>query len=197
MWRVRNPPRPRRTCSTRSALSLLTMCLYRQQAKSQCSPSSRLMSTLEKDSPGMRPRFFSQKMAQKLRAEGSRGEQAEDTGGTCSPSALAHVAKPWYGDRLRATDSPCAGRRPAVKQDMEHDPDASERVLRVAPPAREVDALHASEGHQALREGVGPVDPAQRPLRLLLDDGHRADGVEQRVALLGGHNKHVCLGALM
>ena len=42
---------------------LLTTCLNMRQAKSVCSPSSRLMSSLEKVRPGMRPRFFSQKMA--------------------------------------------------------------------------------------------------------------------------------------
>jgi hypothetical protein len=38
---------------------------YRSQAKSQCKPSSRLISSLLKQSPGIRPRFFNQKMAQK------------------------------------------------------------------------------------------------------------------------------------
>ena len=33
--------------------------------KSQCIPSSRLISSLLKHSPGIKPRFFSQKMAQK------------------------------------------------------------------------------------------------------------------------------------
>jgi hypothetical protein len=39
---------------------------YMWQAKSVWRPSSREMSSLEKVRPGMRPRFFSQKMAQKL-----------------------------------------------------------------------------------------------------------------------------------
>ena len=39
--------------------------LCSRQAKSQCSPSSLEMSSLEKVRPGMRPRFFSQKTAQK------------------------------------------------------------------------------------------------------------------------------------
>ena len=39
---------------------------YSRQAKSVCRPSSRLMSSFEKVRPGMRPRFFSQKMEQKL-----------------------------------------------------------------------------------------------------------------------------------
>ena len=34
-------------------------------AKSQCIPSSRLINSLLKQSPGIRPRFFSQKIAQK------------------------------------------------------------------------------------------------------------------------------------
>mmetsp|Transcript_2762 Transcript_2762/g.7158 ORF Transcript_2762/g.7158 Transcript_2762/m.7158 type:complete len:252 (+) Transcript_2762:620-1375(+) len=50
---------------TRSADTRLFIRLCRRQAKSQCRPSSREMSSLEKVRPGMRPRFFSQKMAQK------------------------------------------------------------------------------------------------------------------------------------
>ncbi len=38
---------------------------YRRQAKTQCTPLSRLMSSLLKQSPGIRPNFFNQKMAQK------------------------------------------------------------------------------------------------------------------------------------
>ncbi len=38
---------------------------YRRHAKSQCSPSLRLISSLLKQRPGIRPRFLSQKMAQK------------------------------------------------------------------------------------------------------------------------------------
>ena len=37
---------------------------YVAQAKSQCSPSSREINSLEKVSPGIKPRFLSQKMAQ-------------------------------------------------------------------------------------------------------------------------------------
>ena len=37
--------------------------LYMRQAKSVCIPSSREMSSLENVRPGMRPRFFSQKIA--------------------------------------------------------------------------------------------------------------------------------------
>lgn len=44
-------------------------CLYSRHAKSVCRPSSREMSSLENVSPGMRPRFFNQKMAQKLQRE--------------------------------------------------------------------------------------------------------------------------------
>ena len=43
----------------------LTILEYSRHAKSQCIPSSRLMSSFEKHSPGMRPLFLSQKMAQK------------------------------------------------------------------------------------------------------------------------------------
>lgn len=39
---------------------------YRRHAKSQCNPSSREISSLEKVSPGIKPRFFSQKIEQKL-----------------------------------------------------------------------------------------------------------------------------------
>ena len=38
---------------------------YSRHAKSQCRPSSREMSSLEKVSPCIRPRFLSQKMEQK------------------------------------------------------------------------------------------------------------------------------------
>ena len=40
--------------------------VYNMHAKSQCMPSSRLMSSLEKLRPGIKPRFLSQKMEQKL-----------------------------------------------------------------------------------------------------------------------------------
>ena len=49
----------------RSAGNLLTSLEWRRHAKSQCRPSSRLMSSFEKQRPGMRPLFFSQKIAQK------------------------------------------------------------------------------------------------------------------------------------
>jgi len=50
----------------RSFVSLLFKCLYRRHAKSVCIPSSREINSFEKVRPGMRPRFFSQKIAQKL-----------------------------------------------------------------------------------------------------------------------------------
>ena len=37
---------------------------YSKHAKSQCNPSSRLMSSLENVKPRINPRFFSQKIAQ-------------------------------------------------------------------------------------------------------------------------------------
>jgi hypothetical protein len=40
--------------------------LYKRHAKSQWSPSSLDISSFEKVKPGIRPLFFSQKMAQKL-----------------------------------------------------------------------------------------------------------------------------------
>jgi hypothetical protein len=49
----------------RDSGSLLISFEYRRHVKSQCSPSSRLISSLLKQSPGIRPRFFNQKMAQK------------------------------------------------------------------------------------------------------------------------------------
>ena len=48
-----------------SSDGLWTRCLYIKQAKSQCRPSSRLMSSFEKVSPGISPLFFSQKIAAK------------------------------------------------------------------------------------------------------------------------------------
>lgn len=50
---------------TVSSGSLLSRSSYRRQAKSQCKPSSREMSSLEKVNPGINPLFLSQKMAQK------------------------------------------------------------------------------------------------------------------------------------
>jgi len=43
---------------------LLFKCLYKRQAKSVCIPSSLEINSLEKVSPGMRPLFFIQKIAQ-------------------------------------------------------------------------------------------------------------------------------------
>ncbi len=45
--------------------SLLISFEYKRHTKSQCNPSSQLISSLLKQSPGIRPRFFNQKMAQK------------------------------------------------------------------------------------------------------------------------------------
>ena len=44
---------------------LISFEYYRRHAKSQCIPSSRLISSLLKHSPRIKPHFFSQKMAQK------------------------------------------------------------------------------------------------------------------------------------
>src|SRR5690606_41966952 len=49
---------------TRASVSLFSSMEYSKQAKSQCSPSSREMSSLEKVKPGIKPRFFSQKIEQ-------------------------------------------------------------------------------------------------------------------------------------
>uniref|UniRef100_A0AAG5D4I2 Uncharacterized protein n=1 Tax=Anopheles atroparvus TaxID=41427 RepID=A0AAG5D4I2_ANOAO len=51
---------------TRSRVGFCTRYLNIRQAKSQCRPSSREISSFEKVKPGIRPRFFSQKMAAKL-----------------------------------------------------------------------------------------------------------------------------------
>ena len=67
------------TCSTRSRDRRFLRCEYRQHAKSQCRPSSRLMSTLEKDSPGIRQRFFNQKMEQKEPEKWMPSTQAKPT----------------------------------------------------------------------------------------------------------------------
>ena len=48
-----------------SSGNLLASLLYIKHAKSQCMPSSREISSLENASPGMRPLFFSQNIAQK------------------------------------------------------------------------------------------------------------------------------------
>uniref|UniRef100_K3W711 Uncharacterized protein n=1 Tax=Globisporangium ultimum (strain ATCC 200006 / CBS 805.95 / DAOM BR144) TaxID=431595 RepID=K3W711_GLOUD len=49
---------------TRDSGSLFTSFEYMRHAKSQCRPSSRLMSSFEKLRPGIRPRFLSQKIEQ-------------------------------------------------------------------------------------------------------------------------------------
>mmetsp|Transcript_34634 Transcript_34634/g.81771 ORF Transcript_34634/g.81771 Transcript_34634/m.81771 type:complete len:224 (-) Transcript_34634:367-1038(-) len=54
---------PMMWCSSAS-VSLFSSMLYSRHAKSQCMPSSREISSFEKVSPGMRPRFLSQKIAQ-------------------------------------------------------------------------------------------------------------------------------------
>ena len=72
-----------RRATTRNSISILTVLLilmismirdsgsrltsfeYSRHAKSQCSPSSRQISSLLKLSPGIRPHFLSQKMAKK------------------------------------------------------------------------------------------------------------------------------------
>eukprot|EP00882_Tetradesmus_deserticola_P015003 GHRQ01015970.1.p2 GENE.GHRQ01015970.1~~GHRQ01015970.1.p2 ORF type:complete len:178 (+),score=25.20 GHRQ01015970.1:474-1007(+) len=51
---------------TSASPSLCARRLYSSTAKSVCRPSSLLMSSLLKVSPGMSPRFLSQKIAQKL-----------------------------------------------------------------------------------------------------------------------------------
>mmetsp|Transcript_78952 Transcript_78952/g.190910 ORF Transcript_78952/g.190910 Transcript_78952/m.190910 type:complete len:216 (-) Transcript_78952:536-1183(-) len=55
---------PMMWCSSAS-VSLFSSMLYSRHAKSQCMPSSREISSFEKVSPGMRPRFLSQKSEQK------------------------------------------------------------------------------------------------------------------------------------
>ncbi|GAV64270.1 hypothetical protein CFOL_v3_07788 [Cephalotus follicularis] len=64
---------------TRSSLSLLLNREYIRHAKSQCKPSSRDTNSLEKVSPGMRPRFFSQNMEQKLPEKKIPSTQAKAT----------------------------------------------------------------------------------------------------------------------
>jgi hypothetical protein len=39
--------------------------VYNKQAKSQCKPSSLEINSFEKESPGINPRFFNQKIEQK------------------------------------------------------------------------------------------------------------------------------------
>lgn len=51
--------------------------------------------------------------------------------------------------------------------------------------AAEVDALHARERQQALREGRAAAGPAQRPVRLAADDGDGVDRAQQGAALGG------------
>lgn len=55
-----------RSSTRMSACTAAHTHLYSRQPKSVCKPSSLLMSSLLKVSPGIRPRFLSQKMEQKL-----------------------------------------------------------------------------------------------------------------------------------
>ena len=51
---------------TCSFVNLFTRCfVYNRQAKSQCNPSSLEINSFEKESPGIKPRFLSQKIEQK------------------------------------------------------------------------------------------------------------------------------------
>ena len=68
--------------------STMEAYLYMWQAKSVCSPSSREMSSLENVSPGMRPRFFSQKIAQKLPLKKIPSTQANATTRCAKESSL-------------------------------------------------------------------------------------------------------------
>ena len=51
---------------TRSSLSFFLSNEYSKHAKSQCSPSSREINSFENVRPGIKPRFFSQNITQKL-----------------------------------------------------------------------------------------------------------------------------------
>ena len=52
---------------------------YNKQAKSVCNPSSRAINSLECPRPGINPRFFNQKIAQKLALKNIPSTQANAT----------------------------------------------------------------------------------------------------------------------
>ena len=64
---------------------------YRRQAKSQCRPSSREMSSLEKVRPCMRPRFLSQKMLQKLPLKKMPSTHAQATSRSAKLDSLKSI----------------------------------------------------------------------------------------------------------
>jgi hypothetical protein len=81
---------------------LLFKCLYSKQAKSVCMPSSLLISSFEKHKPGMRPRFFIQKIAQKEPEKKIPSTQAKPT--NLSAKVLSAPIHLNAHSALRATD---------------------------------------------------------------------------------------------
>ena len=75
----------------RSFESLLTKCWYKRQAKSVCKPSSLEISSLLKASPGIRPLFFSQKIAQKLPEKKMPSIAAKATSLSANENVLNHL----------------------------------------------------------------------------------------------------------
>ena len=71
---------------------------YSRHAKSQWSPLSRLISSLLKHRPGIKPHFFSQKIAQKEPEKKSNHAFSEAGGGGVTPfESLLHFAlNAWY-----------------------------------------------------------------------------------------------------
>ena len=71
---------------------------YSRHAKSQCIPSSREMSSFEKVSPGMRPRFLSQKMAQK-----EPEKKMPSTTANATTRSAKRLSEPVHRNALRMT----------------------------------------------------------------------------------------------
>ena len=163
-----------------------------------CRPSSLLMSSLLKVRPGMRPRFFSQKMAQKLPLKKMPSIAAYATRRSAKePELQQHTTA---GHKVRE----CAALW-TVSTLLRHELLLQVRLLRdphewclqlvwlgIAPSSVQLPA--------ALPPCL-PVDPLDGPVCLLLDAGHSADGVEEAILLhrvldvgLQQQTVHLCTG---
>ena len=66
----------------------------KKQAKSQCSPSSREINSLAKLKPGINPRFFSQKIEQKLPEKKMPSTAAKATKRSAKSCHVKSIARP-------------------------------------------------------------------------------------------------------
>jgi hypothetical protein len=181
----------------------------RRHAKSQCSPSSREISSLEKVRPGMRPRFLSQKMAQKEPAGQGQGSQHGRRSGTapahhlCVPG-VRHTSMPQVTGNQAPLQRPHLRRRCPPRQQRRSGAQQTAQscryrhvggvVYEVQQTTRRVPlsccchcpcqpALQPEHLHRAVPACSSPLNPLECPLGLLGHAGHGVNGVEQLVLL--------------